>query len=108
LATTNDKNYLRQVEAVLPPNTKATRCLRVHSSISADAEHVEEALAVTARQSAEDRQLIALACYETTRICCSPPVGGHITEAELQNRLSAFASKPLVSRLAADHSSTTN
>lgn len=94
LATTHDKHYLRQVETVLPPNTKATRCLRVHSSMSADAQHVEDALKVTARQSAEDRRLIALAAYETTRICCSPPVGGHITETELQNRLLAFVSKP--------------
>lgn len=95
LATTHDKDYLRQVESVLPPNTKATRCLRVHSGVSADAQHVEDALEVTARQSAEDRRLIALATYETTRICCSPPAGGHITEAELQHRLSAFASQPM-------------
>ncbi len=101
LATTNDKDYLRQVEAVLPPNIKATRCLRVHSSMSADAEHVEDALEVTARQSAEDRRLIALAAYETTRICCSSPDGGHIPETELRNRLSAFVSKPQVSRKAA-------
>lgn len=92
LATTHDKNYLRQVEAVLPSNIKATRCLRVHSSMSADAQHVEDALEVTARQSAEDRRLIAMAAYETTRICCSSPVGGHITETELQNRLTAFVS----------------
>lgn len=101
LATTNDQSYLRQVEAVLPPNVKATRCLRVHSSMSADAQHVEDALEVTARQSAEDRRLIALACYETARICCSPPIGGHITEAELQNRLSAFVSQPQASLKAA-------
>ena len=34
---------------------------------------------------------VALACYETARICCSPPSGGHITEAELQERLSGLA-----------------
>lgn len=95
LATTHDQNYLRQVESVLPSTVKATRCLRVHSSMSADAQHVEDALTVTARQSAEDRRLIALACYHTTRICCSPPIGGHITESELTNRLSAFVSKPM-------------
>lgn len=95
LATTHDKDYLRQVEAVLPPNVKATRCLRVHSSMSADAQHVEDALVTTANQSAEDRRLIALAAYHTTRICCSPPDGGHIPEAELQQRLSSFASQPL-------------
>ncbi len=101
LATTHDKDYLRQVEAVLPPNIKATRCLRVHSSMSADAEHVEEALEVTANQLAEDRRLIALAAYRTTQICCSPPIGGHIPETELRYRLSAFVSKPQVSRKAA-------
>ncbi|MBS1789303.1 MAG: iron-containing redox enzyme family protein [Acidobacteria bacterium] len=95
LATTHDKTYLQQVEAALPPTVKATRCLRVHSGMSADAQHVEDALKITARQSAEDRCLVALATYETTRICCSSPAGGHITEAELQHRLSAFASRPM-------------
>jgi pyrroloquinoline quinone (PQQ) biosynthesis protein C len=92
LATTNGQEYLRQVEAILPPGVRATRCLRVHSAVSADAQHVEDALQITASLAAEDRRLVAQACYETTRICCSPPSGGHITEAELQERLSGLTS----------------
>lgn len=101
LATTNGQEYLRQVEAILPAGMRATRCLRVHSAVSADAQHVEDALQIVASLPAEDRLRVALACYETARICCSPPSGGHITEAELQEHLSEFASKPQVSRHAA-------
>lgn len=101
LALTNDQRYLRQVESVVPPGVRATRCLRVHSSLSADARHVEDALHIVASLPAEDRRRVARACYETTRICCSPPRGGHITETELQNRLSEFASTQPGSRAAA-------
>jgi pyrroloquinoline quinone (PQQ) biosynthesis protein C len=87
LAVTNGRDYIRQVEAALPSGVRATRCLRVHSAASADANHVEDALKVTAALSAEDRRYVARACYETALITCSPPPGGHITESALRRRV---------------------
>jgi len=90
LAVTNGRDYIRQVEAALPSGVRATRCLRVHSAASADAKHVEDALKVTAALPAEDRRLVARACYETALIACSPPPGGHIAESVLRRRVAAL------------------
>ncbi|HZS03674.1 MAG TPA: iron-containing redox enzyme family protein [Blastocatellia bacterium] len=90
LAVTNGRDYLGQVEAALPSGMRATRCLRVHSAESADARHVEDALIVTASLPAADRRLVALACYETALIACSPPPGGHLSETALRQRVAAF------------------
>jgi len=90
LAVTNGRDYIRQVEAALPAGVRATRCLRVHSAASADAKHVEDALEVTAALPAEDRRLVARACYETALIACAPPPGGHITESALRHRVAAL------------------
>jgi hypothetical protein len=73
---------------------RATRCLRVHSAVSADAKHVEDALEVTAGLPAEDRRLVARACYETALIACSPPPGGHIAETALRHRVAALKPQP--------------
>src|SRR5215510_934907 len=94
LAVTNGRDYIRQVEAALPSGARATRCLRVHSAASADANHVEDALKVTAALPAEDRRLVARACYETALIACSPPPGGHITESALRRRVAALKPQP--------------
>ncbi|HEV2667561.1 MAG TPA: iron-containing redox enzyme family protein [Blastocatellia bacterium] len=90
LAVTNGRDYIRQVEAALPSGVRATRCLRVHSAASADAKHVEDALEVTAALPAEDRRLVARACYETALIACAPPPGGHIAESVLRRRVAAL------------------
>ncbi|MCI0392656.1 MAG: iron-containing redox enzyme family protein [Acidobacteria bacterium] len=94
LAVTNGRDYIRQVEAALPAGVRATRCLRVHSAVSADAKHVEDALEVTAALPAEDRRLVARACYETASIACSPPPGGHIAEPALRHRVAALKPQP--------------
>ena len=94
LAVTNGRDYIRQVEAALPAGVRATRCLRVHSAASADAKHVEDALEVTAGLPAEDRRLVARACYETALIACVSPSGGHIQETALRHRVAALKSQP--------------
>ena len=95
LAVTNGRDYIRQVEAALPAGVRATRCLRAHSATSADAKHVGDALEVTAALPAEDRRLVAQACYETALIACRPPSGGHIAETALRHRVAALKSQPL-------------
>ena len=81
------EDYIQKVEALLPPETKATRCLRVHSSVGADAAHVDENVSLIAGLSAEERTRIARACYETALMCFSPPSGEYISDKELQQIL---------------------
>jgi hypothetical protein len=55
---------IREVEAMLPPTVNATRCLRVHSAVGSDVQHVDETLTLVAGLSPEERGCIARACYE--------------------------------------------
>ncbi len=77
------KDYIQKVEEVIPPNTNATRCLRVHSSLGADAGHADENVYLIAKLSASERTRIARACYETALMCFSPPPGDYITDEQL-------------------------
>ncbi|MCZ6892732.1 MAG: hypothetical protein O7H40_01630 [Gammaproteobacteria bacterium] len=90
LATSMDGDYVAKVEALIPEGVRATRCLRLHSGIGADVDHVEDAVEVTARQPAEDRARIVRATYETARIMFTAPPEGHVSEEALQERLSAI------------------
>ncbi len=86
------ENYIQKVEALLPPNTNATRCLRVHSSVGADAEHVTENISMIASLSPSERTRIARACYEVALMCFSPPPGDYISDEELQQILEPLKS----------------
>lgn len=80
-------DYIQKVEELLPPKTKATRCLRVHSSVGADAGHVDENVSMVARLTPSERTRVARACYETALMCFSPPPTGYISDEELQQIL---------------------
>ncbi len=82
-----DEDYIQKIEAILPPKINATRCLRVHSSIGADAGHVDENVSMIAGLSASERTRIARACYETALMCFSPPPRDYISNEELQQIL---------------------
>ena len=77
------KEYIQKVEDLLPPNVNATRCLRTHSSIGADAEHVEETVEMIAKLTSQERVRIVRACYETAVMCFSP-AQAYITDETLQ------------------------
>jgi hypothetical protein len=81
------RDYIQKVEALLPANTNATRCLRVHSSLGADADHVAENVSMVASLPASKRVRIARACYETAQMCFSPPPGDYMSDEELQQIL---------------------
>ncbi len=89
LALGIDELYIKQVETLLPKNSQATRCLRVHSGMGADVEHVEETVAMVAQLSATERSRIVIACYETALLCFTPPKDGQISDREIQQRLEA-------------------
>ncbi|MBW4607922.1 MAG: iron-containing redox enzyme family protein [Hassallia sp. WJT32-NPBG1] len=81
------EEYIQRVEALLPPDTYATRCLRVHSGIGSDVEHVEATVEMVADLAPEERARVAIACYETALLCFNPHKEGYISEEELQNVL---------------------
>ena len=78
-----DEKYIQKVEALLPAKVNATRCLRTHSSVGADAEHVEETIEMIARLTVSERIRIARACYETA-IMCFTPCPEYMTDEKLQ------------------------
>ncbi|MEM8828802.1 MAG: iron-containing redox enzyme family protein [Cyanobacteria bacterium P01_G01_bin.19] len=82
-----EQDYIQKVESLFPDHINATRCLRVHSAVGADAGHVDENVALIAELSASERTRIARACYETALMLFSPPPGGYISDAELQAKL---------------------
>jgi hypothetical protein len=81
------EDYIQKVEALLPPQTNAIRCLRVHSSVGADAEHVDENVSLIAQLTSSERTRIARACYETALMCFSSPPEDYISDGELEQIL---------------------
>ncbi|MBE9017619.1 hypothetical protein IQ272_16015 [Chroococcidiopsidales cyanobacterium LEGE 13417] len=84
------EDYIRKVEALLPPGTRATRCLRVHSGVGHDVEHVNETVDMIAGLTSDERVQVARACYETALLCFSPPSEDYISEEELERVLKAL------------------
>ncbi|MDJ0745111.1 MAG: hypothetical protein QNJ32_17370 [Xenococcaceae cyanobacterium MO_167.B27] len=82
-----DEQYIQKVEGLLPPNTHATRCLRVHSSVGADAKHVEQTVEMVAGLTPQELVRVARASYETALLCFSPPRDGYISDSKLQQIL---------------------
>lgn len=61
------ESHIQAIEAILPSGINATRCLRVHSSIGSDVEHVAETLDMIAKLTLAERNSIASACFETAK-----------------------------------------
>lgn len=86
------EDYIQKVEELMPRSINATRCLRVHSSVGADAGHADENVSLVAKLNPAERTRIARACYETALIFFSPPSGDYITDGELQEILQPLKS----------------
>ena len=84
------EEHIQRVEALLPSGVNATRCMRVHSSVGADAHHVEENVETIAELSSAERIRIVRACYETALLIFSPPQEGYHSETELEHMLEPF------------------
>jgi hypothetical protein len=87
LGTFKGEKYIHSVEALLPPDTYATRWLRVHSSVGAEVKHVEKIVEAVADMAYEECIRVARACYETALLCFTPPKESYISDEELQNVL---------------------
>ncbi len=94
LALAIGEEYIQAVEALLPPGTCATRCLRVHSGVGSDVEHVEETVELVVGLTPEERTRVAIACYETALLYFSSPQRGYPSDEELQQILRPLAVRP--------------
>lgn len=94
LALAIGEEYIQAVEALLPPDTSATRCLRVHSGVGSDVEHVEETVELVAGLTPEERTGVAIACYETALLYFRSPQRGYPSDEELQQILRPLALRP--------------
>jgi pyrroloquinoline quinone (PQQ) biosynthesis protein C len=81
------EGYIKSVEALLPSNIRATRCLRAHSGLSTEVEHVKETTKMVAGLSMEERDRIATACYQSALLRFSPPEEAYISDEEIRNVL---------------------
>jgi hypothetical protein len=96
LALGVDEQYIKDVEALLPQGVKATRCLRVHSSVGADIDHVAETVEMVAELSAIERTRVAIACYETALLCFSPP-SDYLSDESIEQILAPLKSTNVLS-----------
>ena len=90
IASAVKEKHIQAIEVILPPGINATRCLRVHSSIGSDVEHVDEALETIAKLSTAERTKIAIACYETAKLYFSSYENDYLSASELEQKLQPF------------------
>ena len=83
LAMTVREADIRAVQAILPPGVRATRCLRVHSAVGSDGDHVADTLAVVATLDAAGQARVAAAAHETARLCFTPEPAGPPSDAAI-------------------------
>ena len=94
LALAISEEHIQAIETLLPPGTNATRCLRVHSSVGSDMEHVEETVELVAGLTSEERTRVAIACYETAQLYFSSSQRSCPSDEELQQILRPLALRP--------------
>lgn len=87
LAICRGLEYIQRVEVLLPPDKNATRCLRVHSAVGTDVEHVEEAVEMIAELTPKEQTRVAKACHKAALLRFSPPKEDYISDEEIQNVL---------------------
>ena len=81
---------IADIERGLPAGVNATRCLRVHSALGGDAQHVRTNVATAAALDAPARRAIVHACYLTARIYFDPSLDDDFRSAGLEARVLAF------------------
>lgn len=87
LAICRGLEYIQRVEVLLPSGKNATRCLRVHSAVGTDVEHVQEAVEMIAELTPKEQTRVAKACHKAALLRFSPPKEDYISDEEIQNVL---------------------
>ena len=73
LALLRGADAIERVQALVKPGVDVTRCLRVHSAVGSDADHVEELVDAVAGLAAEVRVRIAQSTFETATLMADVP-----------------------------------
>jgi hypothetical protein len=92
LALAISEKHIQTVEALLSLGTSATRCLRVHSGVGADVEHLEETVELVAGLIPEERARVAITCYKTALLSLSSPHRNYPSDEKLQQILKPWES----------------
>ncbi len=88
MAVERDEAFIRKVEAMLPPGSKACRFLKVHSTIGSDSTHVCEQLSHFKSLTNTELATIARAVYETTALLARQPLlDDALSDDEIERRL---------------------
>jgi hypothetical protein len=86
------RDTIAALELLLPEGRRATRCIRVHSAVGAEARHVEHLVRSIARLPAADRIRVTRGVYETTRNLARSPHEWQLSEGDVERRLIPFRS----------------
>jgi hypothetical protein len=88
MAVERDHAFIRAVEAICPPQSKACRFLKVHSNVGSDGGHVHEQLSFFESLTGEELSLVTSAAYETARLLARQPLTDEaLSDAEIDRRL---------------------
>ena len=88
MAVERDHAFIRTIEAVCPPQSRAFRFLKVHSNIGSDSDHVDEQMAVFKSFTDAELNVVALAAYETAELLAGQPATDQaISDEEIDRRL---------------------
>jgi hypothetical protein len=82
-----DQAQIDATQAVCPPGVDATRGMRTHSAVGADAAHVMELAEFAATLPAVDRAAVARATYRTAQIMARDHPGEPPSDAAIVERL---------------------
>jgi hypothetical protein len=93
IATGIKEKHIQSIEALLPPDIRATRCLRTHSSLGADVGHLEGTFQMIVRLTPQERACVAKTCYETALLYFQSSEEEFISEEELQHLLIPLKSR---------------
>lgn len=89
LALLGGADRVHAIEQALPAGVNATRCLRVHSAVGSDAEHVRSNVITTAALSATERRTVICAGHAAARIFFDPAFDDDFS-AELEAKVLEF------------------
>lgn len=88
MAIERDRAFIRNVEAICPPGSRALRFLKVHSNIGSDSSHVHEQLTVFESFTHSELTTVTRAAYETAEMLARQPLMDQaLSDAQIARRL---------------------
>lgn len=88
MAVGRDEAFIRKIEAVCPPKSRAYRFLKVHSNIGADSTHVDEQLSFFESLTVTELAAVTCAAYETAALLGHQPLMDEaLSDEEMERRL---------------------